>query len=83
MDWWLVIAIAAVVIVATRVLKARGGSAAPTSESAAGTRVDFSGNREASRVSGLSEEDRAWETASQQRSRDAAVRDGDSSGTAG
>lgn len=72
MDWWL---IAVIVLVAVtfgmRVLRARGTRAGAGHVGASGPPADFTRDRETARVSGLSEEERDWEAAALQRSREA------------
>ena len=75
MDWWLVIAIAAVVVVGMRYLRSRRAGTITGNDHAVGPPTDFTQDREDNRISRLSTEDQAWEAASQQRSRDAQKRD--------
>lgn len=82
MDWWLVILLAVVVLAGTIALRMRGKQRAAMNNRPVSGTGDFSGDRETNRVSRLSDEDRAWETASLQRSQDAAARDKDVAGPA-
>lgn len=75
MDWWLVIAIAVIVTVGMRFLRARRTSAITGNDRAVAPPGNFTQDREDNRVSSLSAEDQAWEAASQQRNRDAQGRD--------
>jgi hypothetical protein len=61
-------------------MRARAKGRASIGDLPGATSGDFSQDRETNRVSRLSEEDRAWESASQQRSRDATARDESSTG---
>lgn len=76
MDWWMVIVVAAIVVVGARTLRARGKHSATGGNSVeSGPAANFRQDREDDRVSRLSAEDQAWEAASLQRARDAQRQD--------
>ncbi len=85
-DWWYVIAIVALAAVGVLYLRARrtgtGGGSNDGPDSAR-VRPDFTQDREDSRLSGMSAEDRAWEDASLRTNRETRERDAESPGGRG
>ena len=72
--WWYVIAIVGLAAVAIVYLRARGTSSISRSradrQAGASTHPDYRQDREDSRLAHMSEEDRAWQTASLERNRE-------------
>ena len=83
-DWWYVIAIVGLAAVGVMYLRARrtGGGSNEGPDSAR-ARPDFTQDREDSRLSGMSVEDRAWEDASLRTNRETRGRDAESPGGRG
>ena len=85
-DWWYVIAIVGLAAVGVLYLRARrtgtGGGGTDRSDGAR-ARPDFTQDREDSRLSGMSAEDRAWEDASLRTNRETRERDAESPGGRG
>ena len=85
-DWWYVIAIVALAAVGVLYLRAHrtgtGGGSNDRPDSAR-ARPDFTQDREDSRLSGMSAEDRAWEDASLRTNRETRGRDAESPGGRG
>ena len=82
-DWWYVIAIvglAAVGVVYLRARRTGTGRGSNDGPDSARARPDFTQDREASRLSGMSAEDRAWEAASLRTNRATRERDAESPG---
>ena len=83
-DWWYVIAIVGLAAVGALYLRARRtGGGSNDGRDGARTRADFTQDREDSRLSGMSAEDRAWEDASLRTSRETRERDAESPGGRG
>ena len=79
-EWWYVIGIAVVALVAAGVVlrsaRRRGnGAGRDAPQLGARARGDFAQDREDDRLAHVSEEDRTWQAASLQRNRDARARD--------
>lgn len=77
-DWWYVIAVVALAAVGLWYLRARSRGASPGRDArsaGAGLPRDFPREREDARVAQMSEEDRAWETASSERNRERQAQD--------
>ena len=76
-DWWYVIAVVVIAVVAFLALRSsRGGISRTRGGRSSGARTDpdFRQDREDDRLAGMSEEDRAWEDASLLRDQDARAR---------
>jgi hypothetical protein len=66
-DWWWVVVLVVLALAGALYLRSRRAGAGPNGggrQVAGAGRPDFRQDREDSRVGGMSEEDRAWETAS-------------------
>ena len=77
-DWWYVIAIVGLAAVGVLYLRARrtgAGGGRNDGPDGARARPDFTQDREDSRLSGMSAEDRAWEDASLRTNRETRERD--------
>jgi hypothetical protein len=73
-EWLLIILVGVLIGAGTFLVRVRAKQRAAMLDRPASAPGDYSVDREASRVSRLSADDRAWETASLQRSRDAAAK---------
>jgi hypothetical protein len=72
-EWWIILVALAIIVAAFLVMRRR--NAGLTGSSVSDPTRNYTGERETDRLGGMSDEDRAWETASLERNRQREARE--------